>query len=147
MNIDPAAAARYMSTRLWLPLVRLPVLGVGVALALSGWLWSGFALIALGTIAPIVIRRSAPHFVLTQALEDERFYEDAVRSGVLDVTTHTPHAPSPERRANNAPSPFGRGLTGRELWCSTPSTSFRIRFAREASSRSCVTITKLVPSV
>lgn len=86
INIDPAAAGRFMSARLWLPLVRLPVLGIGVALALSGWLWSGFTLIALGTIAPMLIRRSAPHFVLTQALEDERFYQDVVRSGLLEVT-------------------------------------------------------------
>ena len=86
VNIDPAAAARYVSTRLWLPLVRLPVLGVGVALALSGWLWSGFTLIGLGTIAPMLIRRSAPHFVLTQALDEERFYQDVVRSGLLEVT-------------------------------------------------------------
>lgn len=95
VNLDPAAAARYMSARLWLPLVRLPVLGVGVALALSGWLWSGFGLIALGTLAPMLIRRSAPHFVLTQALADERFYDDVVRSGVLDVTAHAAPHPYP----------------------------------------------------
>ncbi len=87
VNVDRAAAARHLSARLWLPLVRLPVLGIGVALALSGWLWTGFAVIGLGTIAPIVIRRSAPHFVLTQALEDERFYEEVTGSGVLEVTS------------------------------------------------------------
>ena len=85
VNIDRAGAARFVSARLWLPLVALPVLGCGVALALAGWLWSGFGLLALGTVTPIVIKRSAPHFVLTQALQDERFYEDAVRSGVLAV--------------------------------------------------------------
>ena len=90
MNLDPGAAARFISARLWLPLVRLPVLGVGVALALSGWLWSGFGLIALGTIAPMLIRRSAPHFVLTHALEDAQFYEDVVRQGVLQVEVAAP---------------------------------------------------------
>ena len=86
MNIDPAAAARFLSARLLLPLVMLPVLGAGVALALSGWLWTGFALIGAGTLAPHLIKRSAPHFVITHALQDEKFYDDVVGSGVLDVS-------------------------------------------------------------
>jgi hypothetical protein len=85
IDIDRAAAARYLSARLLLPLVMLPVLGIGVALALSGWLWTGFATIAAATIAPIAIKRSAPHFVITQALADEKFYEDVVDTGLLAV--------------------------------------------------------------
>jgi hypothetical protein len=85
IDIDRPAAARYLSARLLLPLVMLPVLGIGVALALSGWLWTGFAIIAAATIAPIAIKRSAPHFVITQALADEKFYEDIVGTGLLAV--------------------------------------------------------------
>jgi hypothetical protein len=85
IDIDRAAAARYMSARLLLPLVMLPVLGVGVALALTGWLWTGFALIAAATIAPIAIKRSARHFVVTQALADETFYDEVVGAGLLAV--------------------------------------------------------------
>jgi hypothetical protein len=85
VNIDRRDAARFVSARLWLPLFMLPVLGIGIALALVGWLWAGFGLIALGTIAPMLIKRSAPHFVLTQALEDERFYGAAMDAGLLDV--------------------------------------------------------------
>ena len=86
VDIDRAAAARYMSARLLLPVVMLPVLGLGVALALVGWVWSGLAIIAAGTIAPAVIKRSAPHFILTQALGDGDFYRDAVANGVLTVS-------------------------------------------------------------
>ena len=85
VNIDRTAAARFMSARLLLPLVMLPVLGAGTALALWGWLWSGFGLIALGTIVPIVIKRGAPHFILTHALQDEQFYADVTRSGILET--------------------------------------------------------------
>ena len=85
MDIDRAAAARYLSARLLLPLVMLPVLGAGVALALIGWIWTGLAIVAAGTIAPIVIKRSAPHFVVTQALQDGNFYEDVVASGLLQI--------------------------------------------------------------
>jgi hypothetical protein len=43
------------------------------------------SIIGAATIAPILIKRSARHFVITQALDDEKFYADAVVSGVLEV--------------------------------------------------------------
>src|SRR5690348_65766 len=85
VNVDPVRAASFVTTRLWLPLVRLPVLGIGVALALVGWIWTGFIVIGIATVAPMLIRRSAPHFVLTQALEDERFYGAALQAGVIEL--------------------------------------------------------------
>ena len=86
VEIDPQAAARFLSSRLLLPFVMLPVLGAGVALALVGWFWTGLAILVLGTIASRLIKRSAPHFVLTQALEDERIYGEVTRMNVLRVT-------------------------------------------------------------
>ena len=84
-DFEPKLAARYLSARLMLPLFMLPVLGVGVALALLGWLWSGLAVIALGIIAPRLIKRSAPHFLLTQALEDETVFNELCRGGILHL--------------------------------------------------------------
>ena len=81
--IDPGAAGRYVSARLLLPFVMLPVLGCGVALALIGWLWAGLAVLAAGIAAPRLIKRSAPHFLLTQALEDARTYDDVTQAGIL----------------------------------------------------------------
>ena len=86
VNVDRAAAARFMSARLLLPFVMLPVLGIGTALALTGTLWIGLALIGVGTIAPLMIKRSAPHFVLTHAIEDSKFYDDVTASGLLEIT-------------------------------------------------------------
>jgi hypothetical protein len=85
VHIDASAAARYMSARLLLPFFMLPILGAGVALALIGWMWTGVAIIAAATIAPMLIKRSAPHFVLTQALHDREFYDDVVESKVLEI--------------------------------------------------------------
>jgi hypothetical protein len=85
VNVDRSAAARYMSARLLLPLVMLPVLGIGVALALTGRIWTGLALIALATVAPILIKLTAPHFVITQALQDARFYDDAAAAGLFEI--------------------------------------------------------------
>jgi hypothetical protein len=86
VDVDRKAAARFMSARLLLPLVMLPVLGAGTALALTGWLWTGFGIIGVATLAPMLIKRSAPHFVMTQALEDEKFYDDAIAAGLFQIT-------------------------------------------------------------
>ena len=85
VHIDRTAAARFVSARLLLPLVMLPVLGVGVALALTGRIWTGLSIIAVATMAPMLIKRSAPHFVITQALQDRAFYDDAVESKLLRI--------------------------------------------------------------
>jgi|SRR5687768_5953480 len=86
VEFDPKAAGRLLSARLLLPLVQMPVLGAGVALALVGWIYSGLAIVALGTIVPHLIKRSAPHFLLQSALEDERSYEELMRQNVMSVT-------------------------------------------------------------
>jgi hypothetical protein len=86
VDVDRQAAARFVSRRLLLPFFMLPVLGIGTALALTGWLWTGFGIIGAATLAPILIKRSAPHFVITQSLEDGEFYEDAMDAGLLRVS-------------------------------------------------------------
>ena len=87
VELDPAGSARFLSARLLLPLVMMPVLGLGVALALIGWIYTGLALIAVGFIAPRVIKRSAPRFVLTQALSDASVYDEVTRANILRVTS------------------------------------------------------------
>ena len=85
VHIDPTAARRDVSMRLLLPWVLLPVIGIGVALALVGWLWTGLSVIAAATLARIAIKSSAPHFVLVRALEDEAFYNEVVETRLLEV--------------------------------------------------------------
>lgn len=74
-----------MSARLLLPFVMLPVLGIGTALALTGSVWIGLTMIAVGTIAPIIIKRSAPHFILTHAMDDAKFYDEVAKTGMLTL--------------------------------------------------------------
>lgn len=86
VDIDSKGAARFLSARLLLPFVTMPVIGAGVALALVGWVFTGLAIIATGIIAPQLIKRSAPHFLLTQALQDAAVYEEVTKSGLLKLT-------------------------------------------------------------
>ncbi len=83
--IDPALAARYLSARLLLPLITMPVLGVGIGLAITGMAWSGLSVIALGIVVPRVIKRTAPRFLLMQALQDEKSYLDLTRAGIISA--------------------------------------------------------------
>lgn len=83
VEIDPVLAGKFLSARLLLPLFMMPILGAGVALALLGWLWSGLLVIALAIIAPRLIKRGAPRFLLTHMLEDAALFEDVRRAGIL----------------------------------------------------------------
>ena len=87
VTVDPSAAAKYLSARLLLPLLTLPVLGFGIALALIGWIWTGLAVIAIGFFGPRLIKRSAPNFVLTQAVQREEIYRELTRAGILRIGT------------------------------------------------------------
>lgn len=86
VEVDPKGAARFFSQRLLLPLVMLPVLGAGVALALVGWIWTGLAVIAAGILVPRLVKRGAAHFVFRHALEDAAVYDEVTRIGLLRVT-------------------------------------------------------------
>jgi len=87
VEVDPQGAARFLSARLLLPLVMMPVVGIGIALALIGWIYTGLVVLALGIIAPRFIKRSAQHFLLTQALESPTVYEEVTKTGLLRVRT------------------------------------------------------------
>ncbi len=97
VQLDPLLAGKFLSARLLLPLFMLPVLGAGVALALLGYVWAGLAVIALAIVAPRLLKRSAPYFLLTQALEDETVFNDLVRAGIVNVVeTNTTSASIPK---------------------------------------------------
>ena len=90
VEFDAVLAGKFLSARLLLPLMILPLLGAGVARALLGWIWSGLVLIALGIVAPRLIKRGAPRFLLTQMLNDEKLYVDAQHAGIMRLETSGP---------------------------------------------------------
>lgn len=85
VTFDPQSAARFVSAQLLLPLFMMPVLGIGVVLALVGWIWTGLLVIALGIIVPRLIKRGAPRFLLQQALEDENVYQNLLRANTMQI--------------------------------------------------------------
>ena len=88
VSIDREAAARFVSGRAMLPLVMLPLLGLGVALALVGYVISGIAVFLAALLVRYLIRRSSNGFLLWRALQDADFYSQVVAAQVLRVETH-----------------------------------------------------------
>jgi hypothetical protein len=86
VQVDRKAAARMMSGRLLLPFVLLPLLGLGVALALSGRLFTGIALFAAALGLRLLVHASSRGFVLNRSLQDAAFYDEMRRAGVLVVS-------------------------------------------------------------
>ena len=109
VEIDPKSAARYLSARLLLPFVMMPVLGVGVALALTGWIFTGLAVIAAGIIAPQVIKRGAAHFILTRALQDAAVYDEVTPAGLMRISPAKDEAVRPPASECGPPAAQCRG--------------------------------------
>lgn len=87
VHVDRVAAARLMSARALLPFVLLPLLGLGVALALLGHLLAGIAVFLAAIGLRFLVRASSQGFVLARSLQDPAFYEEMRRKGILLVET------------------------------------------------------------
>jgi hypothetical protein len=85
VQIDRDAAARFVAGRAMLPLVLLPILGLGVALALVGYVVTGVAIFLAAVLIRFLVRRSGNGFLLWRALQDADFYRQAVAAEVLRV--------------------------------------------------------------
>lgn len=83
VRIDREAAARFLTARAMLPFVLLPLFGIAVALALTGrWIPGAVAFLA-GVGLRALVRASAQGYVLTRALGDTAFYDQAVAAGLI----------------------------------------------------------------
>ena len=85
VHVDRARAARFLSARMMLPFMLLPLLGGAVALALSGRPIAGIALFVATLAFRYLVRATSQGFVLLRALDRAQFYREAVAAGVLQV--------------------------------------------------------------
>ena len=83
VRVDRERAAKLVSARLMLPFVLLPLLGIPVALALTGRLFAGIALFLLVLAFRYGIRAGSQGFVLSRALHTPAFYEEVLTASVL----------------------------------------------------------------
>jgi hypothetical protein len=83
--VNPVLAQKYIRHRLFVVGVSLPLLGIGAALALSGYVWAGLPLVAAGFLLPRVIKAQAPKILLYLAQHDAKTYVEAMKFGILEV--------------------------------------------------------------
>ena len=86
VHVDPKAAAALVSRQMMLPLVLLPVLGLGVALALTGYLIMGIVLFVGALVFRYFVRATSRGFILKQSLEDSDFDSQAVAARILVIS-------------------------------------------------------------
>jgi TM2 domain-containing membrane protein YozV len=85
VQINRDAAARFVTGKAMLPLVLLPFLGLGVALAIVGYVVAGIAVFLAAVGVRFLVRRSADGFIVWRALRDAEFYQQVTAAGVLRV--------------------------------------------------------------
>ena len=83
--VNPLLAQKYVRHRLFIVGISLPLLGIGAALAISGYLWAGLPLVAVGFLLPRVIKAHAPKILLYLAQHDAKTYFEAMKFGILEV--------------------------------------------------------------
>ena len=86
--VNPKLARRYVAQRLMLLVIVMPVIGAGVARALTGSTWAGAGLVAFGVLLNRVVMWQSPWILLQMALHDPRVYEHVTHEGLLEVRRH-----------------------------------------------------------
>ena len=83
--IDPKLARRFVAQRLMLIVVVMPVIGIGLALVLTGRTWPGALMVAAGVLLNRVVMWQAPKILLHMALRDPAVYEFVTHNGLMEV--------------------------------------------------------------
>jgi len=85
VSVERDAAARFVAGRAMLPLVLLPVLGLGVALAVVGYFITGTVIFLAALLLRFLVKRSSEGFLLWRALRDAEFYRQVTAAQVLKI--------------------------------------------------------------
>jgi hypothetical protein len=83
--VNPKLARRFVSQRLLLLVVLMPLIGLGVALALLGARWTGALLVFGGVVLHRLLMWQAPQVVVHMAARDAKVYEHVTQHGVMEV--------------------------------------------------------------
>jgi hypothetical protein len=83
--VNPERAQKYVKHRLFVVGIALPLLGLGAALALSGYLWVGLPMVLAGLVMPRVVKAHAPKILLHLAQQDAKTYHEAIDFEILEV--------------------------------------------------------------
>jgi len=83
--VNPTLALSYVVHITRVKYITLAAIGVGVALALSGYVVGGGVMVLLGIAAHRLVKRQAGPILLHLAQRNEAIYEEATGHGVMEV--------------------------------------------------------------
>lgn len=83
--VNPERAQRYVRHRLFVVGISLPLLGIGAALAVSGYPWFGLPLVLIGMLLHRVVKAHATKILLHLAMSDANTYFEAMEFAILEV--------------------------------------------------------------
>lgn len=83
--VNPQRAKKYIRHRLFIVAIALPMLGIGAALAISGYPWPGLALVVAGVLLHRTVTAQAARILLYLATQDARTYREAIEYEILEV--------------------------------------------------------------
>jgi hypothetical protein len=83
--VNPECAQKYIKHKLFVIGIALPLMGLGAALALSGYPWAGLPMVLIGIILPRVIKKQAPKILLYLTQHDAKTYQEAIEYEILEV--------------------------------------------------------------
>ena len=83
--VNPERAQKYIKHKLMVIALALPMMGIGAALALSGYPWAGAPLVLIGILLPRYIKKQAPKILLHLAQNDAKTYHEAIEFEILEV--------------------------------------------------------------
>lgn len=83
--VNPERAQKYIKHKLMVIALALPMMGIGAALALSGYPWAGAPLVLIGILLPRYIKKQAPKILLHLAQNDAKTYQEAIEFEILEV--------------------------------------------------------------
>jgi hypothetical protein len=85
VSVNRDAASRFVARHAMLPLVLLPMLGLGVALALVGYIVTGTLIFLGALLLRFIVRRSSGGFIVWRALQNAEFYRQVTAAKVLSI--------------------------------------------------------------
>ena len=83
--VNPERAQKYIKHKLLVVGIALPMIGIGAALAISGYPWVGAPLVLIGILLPRYIKKQAPKILLHLAQNDAKTYQEAIEYEILEV--------------------------------------------------------------
>jgi len=83
--VNPERAQKYVRHKLFVNGICIPMLGLGAAAAISGYMVVGIPLVVLGALLKLFVKKHAARILVHLAQQDPKIYNEAIEYEILEV--------------------------------------------------------------